>query len=124
MKKIRIALLLAALGFFGLVIYQNKAYLVTPARLQMDLWVTAPYHWDGIINAQLMLGAFFAGLLISYFWGLSFRFKNNKTIKELNATLQSQMETIAALKSELNKYQGPSLQQEDPSQPEVPAEST
>ena len=123
MKKIRIGLLLAALGFSGLVIYQNMGYLLSPARLQMNLWVTDPFYSNGIINAQLILGAFFAGLLISYFFGLSFRFKTNKTIKGLNANLNSQTETITALKSELSKYQGPTPQQ-DPPQSEVPVENT
>jgi len=123
MKKIRIGLLLAALGFFGLVIYQNMGYLLTPASLRMNLWVTDPFYSNGIINAQLILGAFFAGLLISYFFGLSSRFKNNKINKSLNATLNSQMETITSLKSELSKYKGPTPQQ-DPPQSEVPVENT
>ena len=123
MKKIRIALLLAALGFFGLVIYQNMSYLLTSANLQMNLWIAGPYVSDGVKNAQLILGAFFVGLLISYFLGLSSRFKNNKIIKSLNATLNSQMETITALKNELSKYQGPTPQQ-DPPQFEVPVENT
>jgi hypothetical protein len=122
MKKIRIVLLLVALGFFGLVIYQNIGYLSTSANLQMNLWIAGPYS-VGIINGQLILGAFFAGLLISYFLGLSFRFKNNKIIKDLNATLSSQIETITALKSELSKYQGPTPQQDSP-QSEVPVENT
>ena len=126
MKKIRIALLLAALGFSGLVIYQNMAYLSTSANLQMNLWIAGPYA-IGIINAQLILGAFFAGLLISYFGGLSFRFKNNKIIKSLNATVNSQLENITVLKSELSKYQSPvphQDSQQDPQQPEVFAENT
>lgn len=122
MKKIRIAFLLAALGFSGLVIYQNKAYLLTPASLQVNLWVTNPFYSDRIINAQLILGAFFAGLLISYFSGLSSRFKNNKIIKGLNATVNSQAETITALKSELSIYQVP-IPQQDPPQPEVSVEN-
>jgi len=122
MKRIRIALLLAALGFSGLVIYQNMEYLSTSANLQMNLWIAGSFS-VGIINAQLILGAFFAGLLISYFYGLSFRFKNNKIIKSLNGTLNSQMETITALKSELSKYKGPTPQQ-DPPQSEVPVENT
>jgi hypothetical protein len=122
MKKIRIVLILAALGFFGLVIYQNMAYLLTPAILRMNIWITNPYYSDGIINAQLILGSFFAGLLISYFFGLSFRFKNNKIIVGLNATVNSQAETITALKGELSKYQVP--QQQDPPQPVVSTENT
>ena len=123
MKKIQIGLLLALLGFSGLVIYQNMGYLLTPASLRMNLWVTDPFYSNGIINAQLILGAFFAGLLISYFGGLSSRFKNNKIIKSLNATLNSQMETISSLKSELSKFKGP-MPQQDPPQSEVPVENT
>jgi hypothetical protein len=123
MKKIRIGLLLAALGFSGLIVYQNMEYLLTPARLRMNLWVSDPFYSDGIINVQLILGAFFAGLLISYFLGLSSRFKNNKIMKSLNITLNSQMETITSLKSELSKYQG-STPQQDPPQSEVPVEKT
>ena len=121
MKKIRIAFLLVALGFFGLVIYQNIGYLSTSANLQMSLWIAGPYS-IGIVNAQLILGAFFAGLLIAYFYGLPYRFKNNKMIKDLNSTLNSQVETIKALKSELSQYQGLTPQQ-DPPQFEVPVEN-
>jgi hypothetical protein len=121
MRNIKIVLVLAVLGLVGLIVYQNMAYLSTSANLQMNLWFAGPYS-VGIINAQLILGAFFAGLLISYFFGLSFRFKNNKMIKSLNATLNSQTETITALKSELSKYQGPTPQQEPP-QPGVSAEN-
>ena len=122
MRNFKIVLVLALLGLAGLIIYQNMAYLSTSANLQMNLWFAGPYS-VGIINAQLILGAFFAGLLISYFYGLSFRFKNNKIIKSLNGTLNSQMETITALKSELSKYQG-STPQQDPPQSEVPVENT
>jgi hypothetical protein len=121
MRNFKIVLVLAVLGLAGLIIYQNMGYLSTSANLQMNLWFAGPYS-VGIINAQLILGAFFAGLLISYSFGLSFRFKNNKMIKSLNATLDSQLETITALKSELSKYQGSSPQQEPP-QPGVSAEN-
>lgn len=127
MTKIRIALLIAVLGFCGLVVYQNMGYLSTPASLQLNLWVTGPFYLNSIINAQLILGAFFAGLLLSYFFGLSFRFKNNKIIADLNATLNSQTQTIDALKSELSIYKGPAPQQDslqEPPQPEDSAENT
>jgi hypothetical protein len=122
MKKIQIALLLAALGFFGLVIYQNMGYLSAPAGLQLKLWVAGSFHSDRIINAQLILGAFFAGALFSYFLGLSCRFKNNQTIKNLNDTLNSQKETITDLKSQLNQYQG-AASQPDPVLFEVSVEN-
>jgi len=126
MRNFKIVLVLALLGLAGLIIYQNMAYLSTSANLQMNLWFAGPYS-VGIINAQLILGAFFAGLLISYFFGLSSRFKNNKIIKSLNATVNSQLENITVLKSELSKYQSPvphQDSQQDPQQPEVFAENT
>jgi hypothetical protein len=123
MRNLKIVLVLAALGLAGLVIYQNMAYLSAPASLHMNLWFAGPYS-IGIINAQMILGAFFIGLLISYFFGLASHFKNNKMIKGLNATLNSQAETITALKSELGKYQSPAPQQEAPPRPGISAENT
>jgi hypothetical protein len=122
MKKIRIALLLAALGFFCLMIYQNMGYLSAPAGLQINLWIAGSFHSDRIINAQLILGAFFIGVLFSYFWGLSCRFKNNQTIKSLNDTLNSQEVTIADMKNQLSQYQGATPQQY-PILPEVSVEN-
>jgi hypothetical protein len=122
MRNLKIVLVLVALGVAGLIIYQNMAYLLTSTTLQLDLWFAGPYS-VGIINGQVILGALFAGLLVSYFSGLSSRFKNSKLIKELNSTLTTQTETITALKSELSKYQAPTPQQEPP-QPGVPVENT
>ncbi len=122
MRNLKIVLTLAALGMMGLIIYQNLAYLSTPANLQLNLWFAGPYS-VGIINAQLILCAFFVGLLFSYFVGLSFRFRTNKIIKNLNATLNSQTDTIAALKSELSKYQQAPPPQQEPPQPGVSAEN-
>jgi len=115
--------LLVALGFSALVIYQNMEYLLTPAKLHLNLWIAGSYNSDGIKNAQLILGAFFAGLLISYSLCLSSRFKNSKIIKSLNTTLNAQMETITAQKSELGKYQDPTSQH-DSMQTEVSAKNT
>jgi hypothetical protein len=123
MRNLKIVLALVALGLAGLIIYQNMAYLSAPASLQMNLWLAGPYT-VGIPNAELILGALFAGFLISYFVGLSSRFKNNKIIKNLNATLDSQTETITALKSELSKYQQVPPPQQEPAQPGVSAENT
>jgi hypothetical protein len=120
--KIRIALLLAALGFSALVIYQNMAYFITPAKLQVNFWVVSPFYAEGIINAQIILGAFFIGLLIAYFWSLSSRYKNTQMVKKLNETLNSQTETISALKRELSQSQG-AVAQQNPPQSEVPAEN-
>ena len=114
MKKIQIALGLVALGFIGLVIYQNMGYLSAPAGLQIDFWIAGPFHAEKIINIQVILAAFFVGILASYFWGLSCRFKNNQTIKSLN-------DTITALNAELSQYQTSSPRQE-PDQTEVSAQ--
>jgi hypothetical protein len=122
MKKIKIAFLLVALGFAGLIIYQNMDYLSMPVKLEMHLWIAGSYDY-GIRNGQLILSSFLAGLLISYFFGLSFRFKTKKNVKNLNATINSHVETITSLKSEISKSQGITPQQAPP-QPEVPVDNT
>jgi hypothetical protein len=114
MKKLKIALFLVVLAFAGLAVYQNMAYLLLPADLQLNLWVAGPYSLNGVKNAQLILAAFFAGLLIAYFFGLSFRFKTNKIVKNLNATVNSHVDTISSLKSELTKVQDAPPQSEPP----------
>jgi hypothetical protein len=122
LKKIKITLFLTALAFAGLIVYQNMSYLLTPASLKLNLWVIEPYASDGIINAQLILGTFFAGLLISYFCSLSFRYKTNKTLKNLNATLNAHQETISSLKNQLDRQESIPLPQ-DSQQPGVSSES-
>lgn len=121
MNKLRIALLLAVVGFFSLVIYQNLGYLSSPAVLQLDLWVKAPFHTEKIKNAQLILGAFLVGFLIAYFRGLSARFQNSRKMQELTATIDSQAEAIAALKIELRQCQQPAAPP-DSSRPEASEE--
>jgi hypothetical protein len=111
MKKIQIALGLVALGFIGLVIYQNMGYLSASAGLQIDFWIAGPFHTEKVVNLQVILASFFIGVLASYFWGLSCRFKNNQTIKSLN-------DTITALNDELSRNQTSSPRQQ-PGQTEV-----
>lgn len=114
MKKLQITLGLVAVAFIGLVTYQNMGYLSAPANLQINFWIVGPFHTEKIVNLQVILAAFFIGVLSSYFWGLSFRFKKNQTVKSLN-------DTIAALNTELGRHQTSSSCQE-PDHTEVQAE--
>ncbi|MFZ3045204.1 MAG: LapA family protein [Desulfatirhabdiaceae bacterium] len=109
MKKIKLIALVLAIGFIAMVFYQNRSFLMIKSNFHIDLYVSY-FEYSGISNAVLLAGFFLIGLLIAYFSGLSNRFKSNKTIKDLNAAIASQQQTINSLKSEIDSLHGRTAQ--------------
>lgn len=104
MKKLKLIALVLAIGLIAMVFYQNRSFLTIQSNFHIDLYFSH-LEYFGISNAMLLAGFFLIGLLISYFFSLSNRFKSNKTIKNLNAAIASQQETINSLKSEIDSLQ-------------------
>ncbi|MGD9972954.1 MAG: LapA family protein [Desulfatirhabdiaceae bacterium] len=104
MKKLKLIALVLAIGLIAMVFYQNRSFLMIQSNFHIDLYFSH-LEYFGISNAMLLAGFFLIGLLISYFLSLSNRFKSNKTIKNLNAAIASQQETINSLKSEIESLQ-------------------
>lgn len=104
MKKLKLIALVLAIGLIAMVFYQNRSFLTNQSNFHIDLYFSY-LEYFGISNAMLLAGFFLIGLLISYFLSLSNRFKSNKTIKNLNAAIASQQETINSLKSEIESLQ-------------------
>jgi hypothetical protein len=100
MKKVKILFWLIIFGLLGLLIFQNQDFFLARKSLGLNLYY-AQYQIPEAPNAILFVAAFFAGLLIAYVFSLFGQYKNGKTIKNLNATIQSQVETIARLKNEM-----------------------
>jgi len=100
MRKVKFAFWLLLLAFIGLVIYQNKAFFLAKKSFFIDLFFKS-YHTPALPIAVLMLACFVVGLLIAYFFSLYGRFRANKTIKNLNATIAAQTDEIANLKDKL-----------------------
>ena len=102
MKKLKIALWAALLGFIFLIIYQNSSFFLGRQSLGINLWV-ANYRIPEILNLALFFICFIAGLLLgSYFFVLE-KLKFNKKIKMLNANKDSHQAEISALQQELEK---------------------
>ncbi len=100
MKKVKIAIWVALIGFAVLVIYQNQNFFLGKQILRINLLV-ADYRTPEIYNLALFLVCFIAGLLLGSYFILMDRLKFNKKIKKLNLKDESRLAEITALHKEL-----------------------
>ena len=105
MKKFKIALWTALLGFIFLIIYQNHPYFLGKQSLGINLLVV-DYRTPEIYNLALFFICFIAGLLLGSYFVLLDRLKFNKKIKMLNANKDSHQAEITALQKELETLRG------------------
>ena len=105
MKKLKIALWAALLGFIFLIIYQNHPYFLGKQSLGINLLVV-DYRTPEIYNLALFFICFIAGLLLGSYFVLLDRLKFNKKIKMLNANKDSHQAEITALQKELETLRG------------------
>jgi len=101
MKKFKLVLWLIIIAFFALFFYQNQTYFMSKHGLSLKLPFMEMYHVPELPNAIYFLAFLMIGLLIAYFFSLLERFKSNKTIKGLNATVDADLDMISSLKREL-----------------------
>jgi uncharacterized integral membrane protein len=97
MKKLKLGFWLIIILFLVLIIYQNQDFFRATRSLSL---IIAQYYTPEIPIAVLFLAAFLTGLLIAYIFGLLAQFRARKTIKSLNATINSQIEMISSLKQQ------------------------
>ena len=102
MKKVKIALWVIFLGLIAIIFFSNKDYFMAKHGIQINLYVTEPFHIQELPNIIYFLVFFLVGFLIAYFISLSERFKSKKTIKNLNAAATSQLQELSALKKEVD----------------------
>mgnify|MGYP003564629394 CR=1 FL=1 len=100
MKKIKIAFWVAVIVLLALLIIQNQAFFFEKTSFFLDFYYKK-YQTPRVPNVILFLLFFFTGLLIAYIYSLFGQFKVKKTLKNLNGTIQSQMEVISGLKSDI-----------------------
>ena len=106
MKKITLIIWVIIFGFIALLIFQNQTFFLANQSLRINLAVIEEYRSPELPIAVLFLVFFIFGILISYLFGFSTRFKANRTIKKLNATMASHNEEVAALRREINSLKG------------------
>lgn len=102
MKHIKFIFWAFVIGLLALLIFQNQEFFFQKTTLNMDFYFNANKNpVPPLPNVLLFLTFFFVGLFIAYLISLFGQFKSKKTIKNLNATIQSQMEVLSSLKSEI-----------------------
>ncbi len=106
MKQIKTIFWLIILGFVGLVIYQNQDLFLNEQSFGLNLFFTDEFKAPGLPNAIFLLASFLIGLLISYFFSLSERFRSKKIIKNLNVSVDSHLRELSALRSEVESLKG------------------
>jgi uncharacterized integral membrane protein len=113
MKKFKLFLGLIVVIFISLLIYQNRAYFLAQQELSFSLGVET-WHWTApaVQNIAYMGFCLLVGLLYAGFVSMSLKLKAKKTLKRLNAENAAQLEEIANLKTELEKYEADPYQKE------------
>jgi hypothetical protein len=105
MKKFKIGIWAAILGFVVIVLYQNQDFFLTKQSLGINL-LFSDYKLPAIYNLVLVFIFFIAGLLLGSYFYIVDRLRFNKRIKMLNAEKNSQRKEISALQSELVSLKG------------------
>ena len=100
MKKFKIGIWAAILGFVVIVLYQNQDFFLAKQSLGINL-LFSDYKIPAIYNLVLFFIFFIAGLLLGSYFFIMDRLRFNKRIKMLNADKDSQRKEISALQSEL-----------------------
>jgi len=113
MKKATLIIWVIIFGFIALVIFQNQAFFLAKQSLRINLGVLEERHSPELPNAIVVLIFFFAGLLIAFLFSISARFKANRTIKKLKATITSHNDELSDLKREINTLKGIETPEED-----------
>ena len=101
MKKVKFIFGLLIIGLLGLIVYQNQELFLNKQSFRIYLFFMDEYQAPDLPNAVFFLLCFLIGLLISYFLILSERFKSKKMIKSLNASVDSHVRELSALKGEV-----------------------
>lgn len=120
MKKLKIVPWVIIVAFIGLVFFQNKAFFTQKQELTLNLYFTDAHQSLHVIVWFLI--SLVVGFLVAYFFGLTERFKLKKVIKGLKAKIDTQMEMITQIRSELESRTG-FPQEETPAAPDDTVET-
>ncbi len=89
MKKIRSTLWLLLAGFLLILFFSNLDYFLKPQVIELNL-ILKKYTVSALPNAVISLLFLGGGFLIAFLSNLPERFRLQKTIKDLKATIASQ----------------------------------
>jgi len=101
MDKLKFIFILIIAVIMGLFVLQNMDFLLAKKSFSLNLFFIKTYSTPELPTGIILLISFFAGLLVSYVFALFERLRLNGEIKGLNYTIDSNIEKIAELKSEV-----------------------
>ena len=118
MKKIKYALFLIFVIFFGITVYQNLPFLIARHAFIFDIklmdFYTYHHTFPEFENGLYFLGSFFIGLIIAYISLLKLLFKSRKTVKGLNQNMIDKDKEIEELKKSLANKESALLAEKTP----------
>ncbi|MBS3732317.1 MAG: LapA family protein [Desulfobacterales bacterium] len=117
MKKVKYVFWLVVIGLVGLVVYQNSEFFIVGRSLGIDLYFFS-YDSPELPTGVYYLAVFLIGMLISYFFTLAQKFRDRKTIRQLNEKVAAGEKKIAALESAPGET--PQAQQQSPQSRQAP----
>ena len=103
MSKIKIVIWVIILGLTVTLFLQNETLFLSKQTLSFDLYFINKLQTPELPVAVYFLAALIIGLLISYFFSLSDRFKSRKKIKGLITNLDAQREEVVILRKEVEE---------------------
>jgi uncharacterized integral membrane protein len=112
MKQLKIVFWILIIAFIALFVYQNQSLFLAKQAIRIDLQF-ASYELPDLPNVIILMACFLIGLLISYFFSLSERYRSKKIIKNLNTTIVSLQQEISTLKSSLEFPNDPGLEKKE-----------
>ncbi|HGY10946.1 MAG TPA: hypothetical protein ENK36_01105 [Desulfobacterales bacterium] len=115
MKKIKMVLWVIIFVFIAIVVFQNQEFFFDKHNFKIDI-LLMKHETEPIYNVILFAACFLTGIIITYFFNLSERFKARKTIKDLNSTIDSHLKKISEFESERESLKGTSLANEEKAQ--------
>ena len=113
MRTLKLSLVIVILLFVVLVAVQNWAVLTDTETLKLNLWVKA-YESPPIQLSIYFLGFFLIGFLLSYFHGLSERFRTRSATKAHLEKISKLEEEVKVLKSLPVQEENPPVEESEP----------
>ena len=100
MSKFKLFVWVLILAFIGIVLFQNDGLFLGKQALGIDFYFVS-YRTPELPVAIYFLATLVIGLIVSYLFGLSDKFKARRTIKGLTSTLDAQRDELSSLKREI-----------------------
>lgn len=98
MKKVKYVFWLVVIGLVALAVYQNSEFFIVKRSLGIDLYFFS-YESPKLPTGVYYLAVFLIGMLLSYVLTLAQKFRDRKTIRQLNEKVAASEKKIAALES-------------------------